>query len=186
MYVKLFIYICWTLKKYIDTVYKYKLASERYFQCVHNVWDFISIKYSESQFGTCIKNLKVCALKYTCISSRRKNFIRGNHGEYLVPPLLWLCSSSGKLKFPNGKLCLNFASKEYLIREKSDTRNFFLRYRDVNFLSNFIILSLEEYIIRNRMWKCCFRIIRSFYIYFLNVELMLPYVEKCNSFLPIS
>ena len=107
-YVKLFIYICWTLKKYIDTVYKYKLASERYFQCVHNVWDFISIKNWESQFETCIKNLKVCALKYTCTSSRRKNFIRGNHGEYLVPPLLWLCSSSGKLKF--SKIYINFVS----------------------------------------------------------------------------
>lgn len=52
------------------------------------------------------------------------------------------------VKFPNGKLCLNFVSKEYIIREKSD-ETFSRDYRNVsgNFLPNFIILPLEEYII---------------------------------------
>lgn len=64
---------------------------------------------NRSLLGTCIKNLKFCALKYTC-TSRRKNFTRGNHEKVLVR----LCSSKNKIKISNRKIVSDFHIKRIL------------------------------------------------------------------------
>lgn len=150
-------YFCHSVRgTYIGEIFHRYVGNSVYQYCVLNVNQSVRgyfqcprcVIFSTSQFRTCIKNLKICALKYTCISWESRKIPSCHLSSYYV--LLM----QNNVKFLNGKLCLNFVSKEYIIREKSD-ETFSRDYRNVsgNFLPNFIILPLEEYIIWKKTWK---------------------------------